>query len=66
MRIFRRRSRWVRPDTHEIVKWVPSSPPSRGDIVLVDGERCRVLRCKVYWDDRRWTIYGRGVKVRPA
>lgn len=61
-----RRSRWVRPDTHEVVKFLPSNPPSRGDIVLVDGERCRVLRSKVRWDGPRWEIYGRGIKVTPA
>jgi hypothetical protein len=55
----------VSPDTHEICKFQPLSPPVRGDIVLVDGERHRVLRCPVKWDDYTWTLK-RGVKVRVA
>ena len=59
------RTRWVRPDINRIVKFLPNNPPERGDVVLVDGERCRVLRCPVEWDDRTWRMVGRGVKVKP-
>lgn len=34
--------------------------------VFVDGVRHRVLRCRVQWEGRQWTIVGRGIKVRPA
>lgn len=34
-------------------------------MVLVDGERCRVLRCPVDWNGRIWQMK-RGVKVKPA
>lgn len=57
------RARWVHPDTHEISKFFPTSPPARGEIVLVDGERCRVVRCPVRWTGRTWRMK-RGVKVR--
>jgi hypothetical protein len=59
-----RRARWVHPDTHQIVKFLPSNPPHRGDTVLVDGERHRVLACPVKWDGSEWRMVGRGVKVR--
>lgn len=59
----RPRSRWVHPDTHEIAKLWPSNPPARGDVVLVDGERCRVLSCPLEWDGPTWRMT-RGVKVR--
>jgi hypothetical protein len=59
----RRRSRWVSPLTHEIVKFFPSEPPRRHGIVLVDGERSRVLRAKVSWDGPQWTLHR--LKVRP-
>lgn len=66
--------RWVHPRTHEIVKFLPTNPPERHDIVLVDGVRCEVLRAKVRWPyfdeigirGRQWEIYGKGVKVKPA
>lgn len=62
-----RRARWVHPDRQKVVKFLPNNPPRRGDTVLVDGERCRVLRCRVKWRDPGvWTIVGRGIKVRPA
>lgn len=61
----RKRARWVHPDTNEICKFLPHNPPERGDRVLVDGERCRVLRCPVKWSGRTWRMSGRGVKVRP-
>lgn len=61
-----RRARWVRPDTHDVVKFSPSSPPRRGEYVLVDGVRCLVLRAKVRWDGARWKIQGKGLKVRTA
>jgi hypothetical protein len=57
------RARWVHPDTHEIFKFLPSRAPERGDVVLVDGERHRVLRCPITWDGYTWTMK-RGVKVR--
>jgi hypothetical protein len=60
-----RRVRWVNPNTHEIFKFLPNNPPERGDVVLVDGERCRVLRCPLQWDGRAWRMR-RGVKVKPA
>lgn len=65
---FRRsRSRWVHPDTHEISKFLPHNPPERGGIVLVDGERCRVVRCPLKWDGRAWRMKDlRGLKVRAA
>lgn len=59
------RARWVHPDTHRIVKFFPRNPPERGDHVLVDGERHRVLRCPVKWDGATWTMK-RGVKVKEA
>lgn len=59
------RARWVHPDDHEIFKFLPRNPPERGDAVLVDGERHRVLRCPVEWDGRTWRMK-RGVKVKPA
>jgi hypothetical protein len=59
------RARWVHPDTHAIFKFLPHNPPERGNVVLVDGERHRVLRCPIKWDGRTWSMGGRGVKVRP-
>lgn len=62
--IRRRRSRrWVHPSTHEIFKLLPNNPPVRGDTVLVDGERCRVIRSRVTWEGLHWTILG--VLVEP-
>lgn len=58
------RARWVTPVETEIFKFFPNDPPRRGGIVLVDGVRCRVIRAKVSWDGRRWTLHR--VKVRPA
>lgn len=60
----RTKARWVHPDTNEICKFFPHNPPERGQTVLVDGERHRVVRCPVKWDGRRWEMK-RGVKVRP-
>lgn len=60
-----RRAHWVHPDSNEIFKFLPHNPPARGDIVLVDGQRCRVLRCRLEWQGREWQMKGRGVKVKP-
>jgi hypothetical protein len=65
MRLRRKpRAFWAHPDTHEISKFFPRNPPVRGDTVLVDGARCKVLACPVSWEGRTWTMK-RGVKVRP-
>lgn len=58
------RARWVHPSTHKIFKFMPDNPPERGDRVLVDDARHRVLRCPLKWDGRTWRMT-RGVKVRP-
>lgn len=54
--------RRVFPDHQRVVKWLPSNPPRRGEVILVDGVRCRVTRCKVRWHGARWTI--RDLRVR--
>jgi hypothetical protein len=59
-----RNRRWIRADTHEIVKFFPTTPPEKGDVVLVDGERCRVVKVKVRWEGRTWHL--ERVKVEPA
>lgn len=59
------RARWVHPDSHRIVKFFPHNPPERGDVVLVDGERCRVLRCPLNWEGLTWSMTDHGVKVKP-
>lgn len=64
---FRRRPRayWVHPHTHTISKFFPRNPPVKGDVVLVDGVRCRVVKCPVEWESLTWTMSDpRGVKVR--
>jgi len=58
--------RRVDVSTREVVKFFPSNPPERGDIVLVEGVRCRVTYCRVKWDDRVWTIRSLRVKAAPA
>lgn len=58
------RGRRVNPDRQEIVKLLPDSPPDKGDIVLVDGERCIVTYSHVRWDGPRWTI--RELRVKAA
>ena len=35
--------RLVDPCEQRVVKFWPSRPPYRGEVVLVDGARCRVL-----------------------
>lgn len=55
--------RKVDPSIQRVVKFFPSIPPVRGDVVLVDDERCRVTRCKVAWDGPRWTIRSLYVKA---
>lgn len=61
---FEFRSRRVDPRTQRVVEFMPSNPPARGEVVLVDGVRSRVTRCKVAWIDRRWTI--RSLRVKEA
>lgn len=63
MLLRRRDRRRVHPSTHRIVKFMPTNPPSKGDTVLVDGERCRVVKAKVGWEGRVWTI--RSMVVEP-
>jgi len=53
----------VDPLQQEVFKFFPHNPPSRGEIVLVDGVRSRVTWCRIRWDKvpepdgrRRWTI----------
>ncbi len=58
-------SRWVHPRDHRIIKFLPNDPPVRGDHVLVDGERCRVLRCPVTWSGLEWTMGEQGIQVAP-
>lgn len=60
-----RGSRWVHPDEHRIGKFFPSNPPERGDYVLVDGERHKVLRCPITWNGATWHMGERGIKVKP-
>ena len=59
------RPHWVDPNEVEVVKFLPHNPPERGDIVLVDGLRMRVLACPVEWNGRTWRMK-RGVKVELA
>ncbi len=59
------RARWVHPHTHAISKFRPHDPPERGDVVLVDDERCLVLRCPVKRDGQSWQMGSRGIKVKP-
>lgn len=56
--------RRVDPSECEIVKLLPTSPPLRGTVVLVDGVRCRVTRAKVTWEGRVWTV--RSLRVKEA
>jgi len=65
------RSRAVDPLSQEVFKFFPNNPPIRGEIVLVDGVRSRVTRCKIRWDKEaepdgrcRWTILK--LRVRSA
>ena len=59
---------WVHPTTHRIVKFFPALTPDKGDIVLVDGERCKVLKVvkrRTELDgEPTWTIDG--IKVHPV
>lgn len=67
MIVRRPRARWVHPDTHRIFKFLPHNPPRRGDVVMVDDERCRIARCPLKRDGRAWELKDpRGIKVRPA
>lgn len=47
-----------------VVKFFPSNPPEKGDVVLVNDERCQVVRARVSWDGPCWTI--RRLRVRPT
>jgi hypothetical protein len=58
-----RRSFNAMPDQHEVFKFFPTSPPRRGEIVLVDGVRCRVTSSKYTWEGRTWTL--RKLRVKP-
>lgn len=49
--------------TQEVVKMWPSLPPSRGDVVLVDGKRRKVTRCRLRFDGLQWTIKSLRVKA---
>jgi len=53
----------VDPRAHRVVKFWPDRPVVRNDIVLVDGERCRVRRVREIWDGPEWTLLA--LKVRP-
>jgi hypothetical protein len=64
--LFRHRAFKVDPSVQRVVKFLPNSPPQRGDVVIVDGERCRVRRAKIAWDGPRWTIKKLYVKAEPA
>lgn len=44
------------PSEHRVVKFFPSEPPRRGEIVLIDGERCKVTSVRVTWEGPRWKI----------
>lgn len=59
-----RLGRRVDPGRQQIVKFMPSFPPRRGEYVLVDGVRCVVTSCRVRWDGPRWTIIS--LRVRQA
>ncbi len=50
-------------DQQEVVKFLPHNPPMVGDVVLVDGERCRVSSATIKWDGPRWELLGLRVKV---
>lgn len=43
----RRRARWVHPSTHEIFKFLPHTPPLRGEIVLELGKKLEAKFDKV-------------------
>lgn len=58
--------RVVSPADCRIVKMMPTNPPLRGTIVLVDDVRCRVTRAKVSWDGPVWTIHKLRVKEAPS
>ena len=60
-----RRSFDAMPDQHEVFKFFPTSPPRRGEYVLVDGVRCRVTRVRVSWEDQTWTLRKLRVKEAP-
>ncbi len=57
--------RRVDPSKQRVVKFLPTNPPYRGNIVLVDGVRCRVTYAKVSWEGREWTIHSLRVKDAP-
>lgn len=57
------RSQKVDPAVQRVFKFTPSMPPYRGEVVLVDDQRCHVTRCRVSWDGPRWTIKSLRVKA---
>lgn len=59
----KRGRRWVHPATHEIAKFFPKDPPTRGDTVLVDGKPCQVVRSVLTWEGRTWRLLKPGVLV---
>ena len=64
-RPFWRRSFDAMPDEHEVFKFFPTSPPRRGERVLVGGVRCRVTKAKVTWEGRTWTLHKLRVREEP-
>jgi hypothetical protein len=56
------RRRGQRRGSLRFVKILPHNPPSVGEIVLVDGERCRVTSATIKWDGLHWDLLGLRVK----
>lgn len=48
--------RSVDPTTQRVVKILPNNPPRRGETLVVDGARVKVVRSRVLWEGRQWTI----------
>lgn len=61
---FKPRGVEVHPDTHEIFKFMPHNPPEKGDHVLVNGVRHRVVYVDLEREGRAWTI--KKLRVVPA
>ena len=58
----KRKKYWVYPHSDRIVKLFPSEPPQKGDTILVNDVRCRVVKSIVKWNGPRWTFYKAKVK----
>jgi hypothetical protein len=56
----------VNPAKQRVVKILPHNPPREHERILVDGERCRVVSCRVDWDGPNWTIRSLRVEADPA